>query len=508
MYRLFSGTGSTIPFSVSEFSFSELRGRSGIQVLVVAAAKNPYPIHISLPALEWVVEAPACDPKNLVELAVAHTDPLLVQPNASVKLKVVSKISDLPEPFIHSCPGSGSESSAMDQYMRKYLAGDKITLYVHGRPAQVIPDFPPWVADILAAVSIPVPVPGRKSGGDNDGTGGILKSYGLSRVKITMPSRGPGENPGAWPRISALVHAVISLPPELDFNIDVNKLRGLSDMIYEGDKFGVLNIDEWIPSTSYYTPEGYIQVVAEIADMPLEITDQVVFKKIVQKMFFMGEVNVDVDGTIDVQLGTPVGYFAIRNIPAKGTVALRGFPAITELAGMKHINDLWYNFMELYHGSKGYVSGHYEISVSRDRSGSIIETSQSSRAQSLGRYSSFRNFLNSDEDRVSIYVPLLSLYIVDVGKGLRLGNLLLQNVVLTFSSNSDNFFIDISKSGWTSVVFDRGCYENNGKKMLMDMFMNENTGIAIIGHDASVPSQPEVSNVIDGMIFTLPNSIK
>ncbi|KAK9248659.1 hypothetical protein V1506DRAFT_259330 [Lipomyces tetrasporus] len=230
----------------------------------------------------------------------------------------------------------------MDRYLQQYLAGETITVYVRGKPSQDIPNFPPWVADLLEIVSIPVPVPGRKG---EDGTDKMVKSFGLSRVKITLPPRVPGDAP-ALPRISALVNAVIELPKELDFSVSINKLCGSSDMYYQGDKFGVLVISEWIPAQSFYTPEGYIQVVAEMADVPMEITDQDVFKKIVQQMFFSGEAYIDMRGTIDVALEMPVGEFAIRNIPVKSSVAVRGYPSsMAELSGLEKIKDDWNQFV-------------------------------------------------------------------------------------------------------------------------------------------------------------------
>ncbi|KAK9466238.1 hypothetical protein V1512DRAFT_264179 [Lipomyces arxii] len=312
--KLESAISGSIPFIVSDFKFGQ-SDLDGISVSVAAQAQNPYPIHVSLPGLDWVVEAAACTPAQIVRLAVAHSEPLDVTPHGLVDLEVGSQVADLPRPFTQPCPDS--ESSAMDRYLRAYLSGDEIVVYVRGKPGQRIAEFPPWVSDLLAVLSIPVPVPGRSTDGSTDK---MVKSFGLSRVKIAMPQR--------VPRISALVNAVIELPKELDFSISVEKLKGISDLFYLGDKFGVLEIDEWTPAVSFYTPEGYIQVVAEISDVPLEITDQAVFKTMLQKMFFSGPVDVMVQGTIDVMLTTPVGEFAVRKLPAKGTFTLSGRPGV------------------------------------------------------------------------------------------------------------------------------------------------------------------------------------
>ncbi|KAK9346456.1 hypothetical protein V1522DRAFT_404478 [Lipomyces starkeyi] len=333
--KLEAAIGGSIPFSVSEFKFSEIPGKKGIQVRVAASARNPYPVHVNLPGLDWIIEAAACEPSQIVSLAVAHSDSLLVRPKDAVDLKVTSQVASIPRPFTQPCPKDESDSSSMDRYLQQYLAGEKITVYVRGKPSQNIPNFPPWVADLLEVVSIAVPVPGRRS--EDGGTDKMVKSFGLSRVKVALPPR--GDSPGL-PRLSALVNAVIELPKELDFTIAINNLRGWSDMYYQGDKFGVLVISEWTPAQSFYTPEGYIQVVAEISDVPIEITDQAVFKKIVQRMFFAGEANVDMRGKIDVALDMPVGEFAIRNIPVKGSVALTGYPSMAEI-GLDKVKEVW-----------------------------------------------------------------------------------------------------------------------------------------------------------------------
>ncbi|KAK9449130.1 uncharacterized protein V1518DRAFT_417239 [Limtongia smithiae] len=331
--RLSGASLGKIPFELSEFKFSQNPEVSGIHVLVVASTRNPYPINIDLPGLDWLIEAPACVEREHVQLATAHSDPMVVLPHEKIDIRVNSQVGSLPAKLMEPCANSDSGASAMDRYFRQYLSGESIRIFVRGKTSDSVPtNLPSWFLDLLQAVSIPIAVPGRnlENGG---GTDSMVKRYGLSRVKITLPPRsslpgGGGET--AYPHISAIVNAVIELPKELDFTIGVDKLRGISDMYYLGDKFGVLAIQEWTTAQSWYTSEGYIEVVAEITDLPIEITDQDVFKKIVQKMFFAGEVNVDMDGTIDVGVDTPVGGFSIRNIPAQGTVALRGLASVTE----------------------------------------------------------------------------------------------------------------------------------------------------------------------------------
>ncbi|KAK9463164.1 uncharacterized protein V1516DRAFT_672137 [Lipomyces oligophaga] len=319
--QLSSGDRPALDFAITVFRLTD-DPNGGINALVAGTAHNPYPLQITVPAIQWLVEFPACNPLELSTLAAAKTEALLVNPYEGIDVRVSAVVRAIPTSFMEICPSTGM--SAINTYLAQYIAGESVTLYVRGRPAQYIPNFPPWIADMLSNIAIPVPVPARES----DGTGQLLKSYGLTRVKMNRGADGV-------PRLSALVNAIVALPSELEFEIEINNLRGISDMIYEGHKFGVLEIAEWAAATSFYTPEGYIQVVAEITDVPIDITDQLIFRQIMQQMFF-GDVNIDIVGTIDVMLDTPVGYFVVNQIPASGTVALRSFSSFLDDFAVKN----------------------------------------------------------------------------------------------------------------------------------------------------------------------------
>ncbi|KAK9473123.1 uncharacterized protein V1510DRAFT_106005 [Dipodascopsis tothii] len=318
-----ASAGDLIPYSIAEMSLTEASDPKGIMARVVATVQNSYPIKLALPALTWVIEAAACTPAERFRLATAQSAPVTIEPKGDVDLQVTSVVSDVPAPFTRPCPGSETGSSAIDRYLAAYLSGETVTLYVHGHPSQLIPDFPEWVTDLLASVSVPVPVAGRNT--SEGRMGDMVKSFGFTRVKMTVPAR--GEGPGALPRLSALVNADIELPAELDFKVSVDRLKGDSDLSYAGKKFGRLELHDWIPAISYYTPEGYIHVVAELDNVPMEIDDQAVFKRLVQKLVFSGAAEIDLVGLIDVGIDTPVGEFIVHRLPVEGEVPLRGRPS-------------------------------------------------------------------------------------------------------------------------------------------------------------------------------------
>ena len=53
------------------------------------------------------------------------------------------------------------------------------------------------------------------------------------------------DTPEAQPRISAQVKALIDLPDEMNFHVDVDRIRSTADVFYRKKKLGVLDISKW-----------------------------------------------------------------------------------------------------------------------------------------------------------------------------------------------------------------------------------------------------------------------
>lgn len=208
----------------------------------------------------------------------------------------------------------------MDNFLDSYLHGDSSTVYVSGNDHQDNSEAPKWLSAFLKNVTVPAPFPGHEF--DN-----LVESIGLSRVKFKSPDKDakPG-TPEAAPRLSAVVDATVTLPKEMKFPIDVQSLKARANLSYHGEKFGEMHMTDWQPATSHITDEGKLAVRAEIFQAPLDITNYEIFRMVVQRLLWGGGrgLILGVDGIADVKMDTTLGDFAVRGIPAKGDVTIKG----------------------------------------------------------------------------------------------------------------------------------------------------------------------------------------
>ena len=208
----------------------------------------------------------------------------------------------------------------MDAFLDTYLHGNSSTVYVSGRGSKSISGAPSWLLDFLKSVIIPVPFPGHE-------LDDMVESFGLSSVSIKLPDPDAElGTPEAAPKLSAIIDAIVAVPKEMDFSVDVQAARANADISYLGEKFGEMHVGEWMPAHSRQLGGGKMEVKAEVKKVPLNITDYDVFQKLVPKLVFgrgRGLV-LGIDGVADVRVGSKLGTFVVRGIPAKGDVMIKG----------------------------------------------------------------------------------------------------------------------------------------------------------------------------------------
>ena len=126
----------------------------------------------------------------------------------------------------------------------------------------------------------------------------VIKNFTFEDVRFTLPNQGgePGA-PDSDPKVSATITAVITLPDEINFPVDVQRVRATSDVFYQKRKMGELNIREWQPakSTPLVEEDGkpLLLVESDIKDAPLTITDDEVFAEVLQTMLFRRKVTLN-----------------------------------------------------------------------------------------------------------------------------------------------------------------------------------------------------------------------
>lgn len=222
--------------------------------------------------------------------------------------------------MITACPDT--QTSPLDRLLGSYIDGKDTLVYVRGstNPSSGTPQ---WITDFLKDVVVPVPFPGHEF---RD----LIRNFTLADVHFALPDPfARPSSPKSKPRLSAMVKALIGLPNEIRFPIDVGRVRADADVYYKKRKLGELDLSRWqqANSTRAVLPneeqEGLL-VQSIVKKAPLDITDDDVFADVVQALVFGSKpVVLGVQAKVDVETETVLGKFVVRGVPANGKVFVK-----------------------------------------------------------------------------------------------------------------------------------------------------------------------------------------
>ena len=282
---------------------------------------NEYPVKFTVPPLGFDISVLGCSPDQpYIRLADATTNEIHVEPKRAVKAQVGGFVRKLPDSLIALCPQSNK--SPLDVLLGDYIGGNETTIFVQGSDPPSS-GTPAWVADLIKSVTIPLPFHGKT-------LDGLIRNFSLADVHFGLPE--PWADPGspeASPRISAVVKALVGLPQEMNFPIDVSRVRADADVYYHKNKLGHLDLKQWQKANStrieaHGDQEAGLAVESIVKNAPLEITDDDIFSEVVQDLVFSGKnVVLGVKAQVDVETETALGKLVVRDIPAEGKVFVK-----------------------------------------------------------------------------------------------------------------------------------------------------------------------------------------
>ncbi len=312
-------------FNITKLNFHEINRPNverGMAADVSLDLTNDYPVEFDVPPLGFDILVPNCLPEEpYIQLADATTEVIHVEPKKDVKVQVGGFIRELPRNFLATCPQT--EKSPLDTLLGDYIRGDETTVFVRGSSAPPSDGTPDWVTDLVKSVTVPVPFPGKT-------VGSLIRNFSLADVHFSLPD--PFAKPGApeaSPRISAIVKALVGLPKEMNFPIDVGRVRADADVYYHKKKLGRLDLKKWQKANStrieaHGDVEAGLAVDSVVKNAPLEVTDNDVFSDVVQDLVFGGKkVVLGIKAEVDVETETALGKFVVRDIPAEGKVFVK-----------------------------------------------------------------------------------------------------------------------------------------------------------------------------------------
>jgi hypothetical protein len=282
---------------------------------------NDFPVEITLPPVGVDVLIDGCTADKQVFVGTAETADIVVKPKTDIQVNVTGNVEHLSESLTEVCPKSAK--SPLDAFIGEYMKGEEATIYIN---CCTFPDpsTPGWARDLLKDITVPVPFTGKEMGN-------MVKNFSMADMHFSLPDpfAEPGTPEGS-PKISAIVNVDVGLPAEMNFPLGVNQIKADADILYKGKKLGKMDLDKWQKANSTridaHGKEGpSLLVQSEIKDAPIEILDNDLFSEVVQALLFGGgkPIMLDMKALVSIGVDTPMGKFAIRGIPAKGTVPVK-----------------------------------------------------------------------------------------------------------------------------------------------------------------------------------------
>jgi hypothetical protein len=239
--------------------------------------KNDFPLNLILPSLNFDIKVDGCQefqPK--ITLANATVQSTHIFPKEDITVNSTGYIYQPSESLTSQCPGTGK--SPLDTLLGGYIRGHEVTLYIGGSPDQS-PQTPQWLTDILAGFTLPVPITGHSF--EN-----VIKNFTLADIKFDLPDPyADPDSPESNPMISGNIETFITLPEEMNFKVDVQRIRATADVLYKKKKLGELDLQKWQPASSKQINDTdstpLLFITSDIEKAPLNITDQDVFSYVI-----------------------------------------------------------------------------------------------------------------------------------------------------------------------------------------------------------------------------------
>ena len=277
---------------------------------------NKYPLKLTVPPLGFDVLVPNCSPgEPHIFVADVITKTIDIEPETPISFEAGGVIRQLSDSLTAACPDT--DASPLDTLLGSYIHGKETIVYVRGADPPS-PDTPSWMVDIMKNVTASLPFSGHQFGH-------LIKNFTMTNVHVFLPGMfaEPG-TPEAQPRFSALVKTVVDLPKEMNFPVNVSRIRSSADVFYQGAKFGFLNLDEWHTANTTLvdddsTNSSTLLIEFNVEKAPLHITDEDIFTEAMQELIFGDDpVQLHVVAKVDVETDTALGTLVLRELPADG----------------------------------------------------------------------------------------------------------------------------------------------------------------------------------------------
>ncbi|KAB2575070.1 Pre-rrna processing protein [Lasiodiplodia theobromae] len=444
-------------------------GHRGLEANTSIVVNNDYPLRLTVPPLGFGILVGGCLPSDpYIMVADARTQELHIEPFEDIEIDAAGWIRRLPDALMAACPDS--KQTPLDILLGDFIHGRDARVYVRGSDSPSV-DTPKWLTDLMSDITVPVPFPGRLP--DN-----LLKNFSLTDVQFHLPGFfAEPDTPEAQPRIDAKIKALVGLPDEINFPVNVDKVRADADIFYEGKKLGNLDLSKWQPANSTRIDskdkdKAGLLVEAAVRDAPVNITDQAVFSEVVQALLFGSKsLSLSVKAEVDVEMATSLGTLKVRKIPAEGVVPVKPIGS----------GD----------GSGSGTGEMFKRVAPKFGNLKILDTGASSI-----KFQAEVNFTNPTN--YSATVPYANINILT--NGTALGQVTAENLTVVPGNNTGV----LVEAVWDPLKMSGEKGRIVGRDLLSQYLSGFNTSLTLKTHKNTIPSQPALGEMLSKLELSLP----
>ncbi|KAL5050318.1 hypothetical protein BDW71DRAFT_173608 [Aspergillus fruticulosus] len=442
-------------FNVHDVDSPDDQGALAVDLSVSSVLGSPFSLRI--PPLGFKALIANCSPRDpYISVADVVTQEIAITPDKSTVIDVSGIIRGLSDELTASCPGE--KRSPLDALLTSYIHGTQTIIYVRGADMPSL-GTPRWMTDILKTVTVPLSFTGHAL--DN-----LIKNFSMTDVHFTLPNPvAEPDSPESRPTVSASVKVLISVPEQLDFDLDIPRVRAKADVYYHENKLGVLDLKEWQPAHSTlirdFDNTTALQVEFPMDKAPLEVTDEDVLTDVLSSLIFEGKpVRLTVTANVDAEISTGLGKFAVRGIPADGKLTVK-----PPFGGL--------------HGIEPQVES-LELG-STTESSLLVET--------------LLNFRNPTQYSAS--VPLLDLLLVY--NDTKIAHLTVRDVTIVPGTNTG---VNVNLQ-WSPLDIGGPSAVLAGQDLISRFVSGFNTSVTVKTHEGTIPALPKLGQALSRLGFEI-----
>ncbi|QPG76779.1 hypothetical protein FOA43_004173 [Brettanomyces nanus] len=261
---------------------------------------------VDVPSSVWNIFINDCNGNPKIDVASLQTSKFIIENsdeyNISCSLDFNTDLDKLSDTCKHQ------DFPPLSKFVDTIVHNDTVSLLIG---MDSVSSLPSTLSSVLKEVVLPLNIP--------------LNITDLSSQvveNVTMEEMSFGLADSQTPMLSGVLKVILNFKDISVEGFKVKEMKGFSNLKYQGEKFGDVDISQWKESITkmVVSDNGDIMMIVscKLDNVLLDITDMTVFQEILSEVIMNGSAHIDIEALVDVLVKSMLGTFEIDGIPGSG----------------------------------------------------------------------------------------------------------------------------------------------------------------------------------------------